>query len=279
MNCLRGNHFIKQCKSNQRCKKCQKPHHALLHVDVPSDQPPANLNGDANSVTSHAVTGIKTDTLMMTCRVIVAGPGGSTIEARALLDSASSSSFVSERLTQSLRLPRTSHNATISGIAGLSHRSPVQSVASFSILAVNSVAKKFDVTVPRITCDLPHQPINFNMEWNHLTNIDLADPHFGQPGRIDVLLGVDIFVQVLCQGRHTGPPGSPVAFETEFGWVLAGEINSSIHKNHISLHHVCLKSGDDILRQFWEIEQQPLSESNLTPEEKTVMQHFKTNHF
>ena len=45
------------------------------------------------------------DSLLMICRVLVHGPNGSSVESRALLDSASSASFVSERLAQSLRLP------------------------------------------------------------------------------------------------------------------------------------------------------------------------------
>jgi hypothetical protein len=61
---------------------------------------------------------------------------------------------------------------------------------------------------------------------------------------------------------------------------LAGEVDSSAtHKRHIASHHAFIESGDDILRKFWEIEQQPLSESSLSPEEKIVMQHYKANHF
>ena len=32
MNCLRPGHFIKQCKSLNCCRKCQKPHHDWLHA-------------------------------------------------------------------------------------------------------------------------------------------------------------------------------------------------------------------------------------------------------
>ena len=42
MNCFSSNHFVKQCKSVHRCKRCQKPHHTLLHVDsVPTSSSPA----------------------------------------------------------------------------------------------------------------------------------------------------------------------------------------------------------------------------------------------
>ena len=36
---------------------------------------------------------------MTTCRVLIAAPNGYSVEVRALLDSASSASFVSEHLT------------------------------------------------------------------------------------------------------------------------------------------------------------------------------------
>ena len=83
------------------------------------------------------------------------------------------------------------------------------------------------LAVPRMTCDLPLHPVSFDSSWHHLEDIDLADPDFGRPGRIDLLLGVDVFVEtLLLQGRRTGPSGTPSAFETEFGWVLAGRLDS-----------------------------------------------------
>ena len=133
-------------------------------------------------------------------------------------------SIISERLAQTLYLPRSSQNVRISGVAGLSHGYPSQSTTSFSISSRLS-EKKINVTaivVQRVTCDLPLYPVPFDVKWKHLTDLQFADPMFGHPGRIDVLLGVDVFTQVLLQGRRIGPPGSPVAFQATFGWVLAG---------------------------------------------------------
>ena len=75
-----------------------------------------------------------------------------------------------------------------------------------------------------------------------------------------------------------GPPNSPVAFETEFGWVLAGKTSLSAPMDHVATHHVALSSGDDILRKFWEMEEPPRSDSALSLEERSVVQHFKDNH-
>ena len=174
MNCFSSNHFVKQCKSVHRCKRCQKPHHTLLHVDsvpinssrvaeppstipissspaailqnVPASSSPATpplainpvappfvlkgvellsvpqseLPRISNVITSAAVW-LKSNTSLMTCRVLVCAPDGTRVEARALLDNGSSVSFVSERLAQTLRLPRTSQRARISGVAGIQY--------------------------------------------------------------------------------------------------------------------------------------------------------------
>ena len=283
LNCLGPGHFVKQCKSLHRCKRCQRPHHTMLHVDRQAPTPSSSLpaEGSETPVVSNAAVALKLNSLLMTCRVMVSAPDGSSIEARAILNSASSASFVSERLAQSLCLPRSTRNARISGIGGISHKSPVQSITTFDISAVRSSSKKIGVTavvVPRVTCNLPLLPIPFNLKWNHLSNLRLADPTFNQPGKIDILLGVDVFVNVLLHGRRFGPPGSPVAFETEFGWVLAGEAESCAPADHVTTYHTALISGDDVLRKFWEIEEKPMSDSTLSPEECTVVHNFRDNH-
>ena len=89
----------------------------------------------------------------MACRVLVDPPDGSTIEARALLDSASSAFVVSERLAQTLCLPRTRQNTKISGVAGLSHTSPLQSIATLKLSSKGSPYQNMEISaivVPRV---------------------------------------------------------------------------------------------------------------------------------
>lgn len=109
-------------------------------------------------------------------------------------------------------------------------------------------------------------------------NTSLADPGFGQPGRINILLGVDVFVDVLLHGRRRGPPEIPTAFETEFGWVLSGCIETNATSNHTVVHvstfHTSVTSGDDILHKFWEVEESPKNATALSLEERTVVRHF-----
>ena len=73
-------------------------------------------------------------------------PDGSLVKARALLDSVSSASFVSERLAQSLNLPRSSQSAHISGVAGLMRTSSIQSITNFNIVTIGQSKERIGIT-------------------------------------------------------------------------------------------------------------------------------------
>ena len=293
LNCLKPGHYVCDCKSHNRCRTCQRPHHSLLHVDskqkdpTPSQPPTQGPTQSTSRVSSNLATGgLGSNALMMICWVLVHSPNGSAMKVRALLDSASSASFVSERLTHLLEFLHVHQDVRISGVAGLSHRSPSHSVVQFSVSPLSSPIEQTRISavvVQRVMCDLPVQPNTPQLSWNHISDITLADPDFGRPGRIDLLLGVDVFVTSLLNGRRVGSPGTPTAFETKFGWVSAGSVESQEQPHHISAHqvathHSTLITGDDLVRKFWGIEEGPGSKIDSSPEEQAVVSHFKENH-
>ena len=113
MICLRHGHFSSQCQSSQGCKKCSGAHHTLLHRDTSKSERatlPKSANVDISKrtpvekVTSNFWNGNQGSVLLMMCQVVIRGPNGSTAEARALLDSGSEASFITERLAQQLCL-------------------------------------------------------------------------------------------------------------------------------------------------------------------------------
>ena len=305
MNCLSANHFVKQCKSVQRCKQCQKPHHTLLHVNTkqvnstpasvvpvvnqPITSPYRSVNPTApefmpNSsvVRSNFATQLKSNTLMMTCRLLVSTTDSACVKARALLDNASSASFVSKRLAQTLRLSCSTQSANITGVAGITHYSSSQSITGFSISPLSSPQKKISITaivVDKVTRDLPFLPVSLREEWSHLHDINLADSDFGRPSKVNILLGIDIFVDVLLHGRRCGAPGTLVALETLFGWLLAGFTDSLLPTVNIATCHAsCSTTGDELIRRFGETEDGPLGDTSLTPEKRLAIKHFETKH-
>ena len=106
-NCLKSGHFSKDCKSNNRCRKWQKLHHILLHSDskqAAENQEHPSTNRErveasslvvAPMVSSYAQYG-SGSVLLMTCQMLVYAPDGTYVQARGLLDSGSSISFVSK---------------------------------------------------------------------------------------------------------------------------------------------------------------------------------------
>ena len=118
--------------------------------------------------------------------------------------------------------------------------------------------------------------------WEHLKDVELADPQFGIPGRIDILLGIEVFASVLRQGWQSGTANSPIAFETDFGWVLAGTASpSAVSHATIIINHVSVNESNDtneILWKFWEIEKSFSVDGPLTAEETIVANHLETSH-
>ena len=103
-------------------------------------------------------------------------------------------------------------------------------------------------------CDIPHDHIPFDSSWDHLSDLELADPELGTPGRINVLLGVYVFVEVLLHSRRVGQPNSPIAIETTFGWIIAGATDTQ-NTEVVSCHTI--PTSDYILKTFWEVEEPP----------------------
>jgi len=126
LNCLSTKHQAKECTSTRSCKECQKRHHTLLHfpdapkLDVQASPSPATATTVAptNDVSSHIVAKAISarQILLATARVRVHSVHGRSQWARALIDQGSASSFITENLVQSLRLPKLNTAVRVTGI-------------------------------------------------------------------------------------------------------------------------------------------------------------------
>ena len=278
-NCLQSGHFAPQCPSDRKCGECRRPHHTLLHSHFERDSAgktasldkkqsvPAKTEDPSAPSASHSShlscpnSGGQRSALMMTCQIAVMTSDGHVTRARALLDCASSTSFVTERLAQRLQLPRQRQRIRVAGIGGSEHTLSSRSVVTLTVANEKSVKvgrligprwKVQAAVLPKVTTKLPASPVSLDKNWKHLSGLRLADPDFGVPGYIDVLLGVDMFCRVVRQGRRQGPPGSPMAIKTCFGWVLSGTIK---HNGRQRRENSCVSlvlASDENLRKFSE---------------------------
>ncbi|XP_046596916.1 uncharacterized protein LOC124294661 [Neodiprion lecontei] len=274
-NCL-GPHQQKDCRSNKTCRVCNGRHHSLLHRNFSSISTAANrgtsqgqaavaqpavqnapISNSASQVSNHSAQPSmikRSPVLLATVQLIASNPEtGERIIARALLDQGSESSFVTESLAQQLRLRR--HQATIPIIGVGAHQSAV--TRGIATLQLKSRA---------------------HTSFSCQTGLNLANPSFAHPSQIDVILGADIYSNIISQGVRRGAPGTPIAQETQFGWVLSGCVSAeaaspsygAIQGFQCSLDHELL----DLVQQFWKQEEvsKPLA---LTSEEERCEQHFR----
>lgn len=67
---------------------------------------------------------------------------------------------------------------------------------------------------------------------------DLTDPDYQRPNKIDVLLGAEIFSQIIQDGIKKSTSGSLVVQQTELGWILSGVVGTEyVRHQFISLYH------------------------------------------
>ena len=117
-----------------------------------------------------------------------------------------------------------------------------------------------------------------------MKELPLADPHFDQPGRIDLLIGCNLLQDILGTDICQGDSHQPVARKTIFGWVIMGRYSLSDVKQECSTKtaNVCnvgaVVSSDDLLQRFWETEEVIVSTPIYTSEEKEVIEHFNSTY-
>ena len=119
-NCLSSGHRTKECRSLSRCKQCSGKHHTTVHRDQASSSIPGVSQPAAEQVTANIAANISNPSvphsMMMTSQVVLEGPKGNRLVARALLDYSASMSLVSSRAVQCLQLPKTNTHISSSGV-------------------------------------------------------------------------------------------------------------------------------------------------------------------
>ncbi|XP_055604027.1 uncharacterized protein LOC129752265 [Uranotaenia lowii] len=270
LNCLSPGHIARFCIKGS-CQSCGRGHHTLLHAGPPISQfcseqlrVPQQVNPDNQTQISHnpsqsmdnllssnatdypstshssiTPTNPKTfsNTVLLTTAVVMIEDGdGNTIPARALLDSGSQLCFMTEKIAQSLKFHRRQQYLPVEGI-GQSNTCSIQSVlASIRSRYSNFRSKlKFNV-LPKVTSDLPGKKIDIG-SWNIPAGLNIADPNFQNPGSIDLILGAEVFYDLLLEGRHKLNDVGPTLQNTHLGWIVSGKVPKEFHVQRTKLEY------------------------------------------
>lgn len=280
--------------------RCGKKHHTLLHNEVQpsqinlqsssqsitekssssntqastSKESPSNSQSKPCSYITHtenltesnlsncyrATANTSLGKILPTALIEVRDRFGSWHIARALLDSASTHSFVTSSFVNRLHLPRKSAKFSVTtlnniescgtkGITDMLIRSRWDNGFSCNVNAL---------VLTSITTSLPAQSIDMH-QMQHIHSLQLADPTFHQPNPIDILLGCDHFFMCLTDGKRFENQDLPVAQNSKLGWLIGGSFPTSSSLDVITMmscpEHVDI---DKTLQRFWEVEELPI---------------------
>ncbi|GFV94035.1 integrase catalytic domain-containing protein [Trichonephila clavipes] len=197
-------------------------------------------------------------------------------EVKVILDSGSTSNFLTRSLCDLIGLKKYKTNVSVSRLNKTVI--PIDSRVSVSISnKEGSYIKTLDFfLVPTITEDLvPTTKIDFNL--NNIPNLKLADKNFNIPERVQMLLGAEVFYELMLPGQFK-MEGSNVIFQnTVFGFIIFGSTSADAKgKEHCGF----IQAADNLehsIKKFWEIENVEIDYIK-TSELDICEDHFKNTH-
>lgn len=292
-NCLSPNHMLNKCPSKHNCSQCGQRHHTLLHrpsqpatqtqkVSTEQSQVQAQTSFQTNTqfISASIRNQLHPKVLLATAIIQIVNPiDNRTLNVRALLDQGSEITIISEQVVQSLHLPRRS---TCAEIIGVGHGASNKCKYTAEFVLSSLVDPEFKIFVDRsyvldrLTSKLPTQSIQPE-DWSHIHHLTLADPTYFKPSQIDMIIGADIYAQIILPDVRIGSPNQPIAQNTHLGWILSGKTQSNespadcITCNHTSLEFTT------IIQKFFELESVP-NDSPISSEDKWCEEHFKQTH-
>lgn len=218
-NCLRDDHGTNPCPAS-RCRRCDQAHHTLLHDGLHRQS--------SNQLSSMLSYNDCSSVLLATAVVHVFDTSGEPQSVRAILDSASQGCFITEYLRSRLNLPPEPINHTLYGIVG--NPTTLSEVVKITLQSrFTSYRKQVQCAVlDKISDPLPQRDINI-VDWNMEPYKPLADETFNTPSDVNLLIGANIFFDLLYAEKGDLGPTRPVLQNTKLGWIISGNFGPVIH--------------------------------------------------
>lgn len=290
-NCFASSHTVNKCQRSTCCRRCGRRHHSLLHLE--KGQNLLNNNPQLKYSTNHtneqpepkheslvanfAKRESKNHEVLLATAIVKAKTRNEcTHLLRALIDQGSQASFISESTAQLLGLKRIVVKGEVSGLGD--GKTTFKNKVKLNIISCHSsyTTQVNAYVLKSLTSCIPSARI-IRDDLLDIKSITLADPKYDKPGRIDILLGAEVYGDILLEGVIRNTPGGPIAQNTEFGWIVSGRVKEASHMpaNPISLFVSCRE--DELLKRFWELEAEPdnILQKKLTTNEQKCEELFE----
>ncbi|XP_045777844.1 uncharacterized protein LOC123875840 [Maniola jurtina] len=299
-NCLREGHSHFNCRLGG-CRFCKRKHNSILHrqSSLHYIQPPTQTSTSSSSSQSRegtttslptsnikvprhnslpssssgptdmkdpscvvSMSSVSSNQALLSTALVKVTTNGKSFTLKALLDSGSQSSFITEAARTKIGLPTVKNY--LRSVCGLNNS--VIKITEHCNIVIHSTYNTFSMPVrcyiiPLITDKLPQ--VNINIESLQIPNhIHLADPNFFVSSEVDMLLGADVFWDLLCSSRFKLGLHMPTLQETQLGWIVAGPMGGK-RSNTSDIYCNFSKEIQQQLSKFWELEEVPAETSSF----------------
>ena len=214
-NCLWTGHRVEDCHRNVLCgiNGCSVKHSRFLHQ---------------NNIIGNAVGNTEASNV---CMPIVRVITNKVPDIYCILDTGSSSSFISANLVSKLRLPTTPTSINLETL-----NNTMSKKTDLVNLTVDSVNHDFSVDMENIlvTDSIPTRSYNVDVEaYSHLQDLDIINTCHQ---RVDLLIGQDYARCFRPLDVRSGNENEPYAVKTPLGYVLNGASSSDVSHNSTVSH-------------------------------------------
>lgn len=279
------------CRSTYKCRTCNRNHPSLLHFvrkekaeekeQLQRQQPDKEQTPSTSGILVSAPVPAKIATksshvFLATALVMVRDKNGGRRHCRAILDSGSQGNFVLKRCTNLLQLTYKKSLLPISGIRDNRLRAK-----SCSELKIESRTSEFSIRIscyvlPNIVGDIASCPEPAD-GWGIPGSVSpfLAYPDFHRPQGIDLLIDGGSFFDVLGTKKIPLNIGSVTLHESNFGWLVTGELSSYQAPTLFSVGQT-VEEDWKVLSSIEEASYgRALRANKRCQEEQKTVQHFK----
>ena len=221
--------------------------------------------------------------LLQTARALALNEDGRrSSNVRVLFDTGSQRSYITDNLTDRLRLkPPGKERIHLDTFGDYNFRSKTCNVVAVCLRRPNEseVITIRALSFPTICSSLPNL-VKLD-EFPHLSGLDLADPPSSGPEGIDILIGFDYYWNIVGEEVVWGDSG-PTVVSSKLGWLLSGTIPTDTHysstMSHLALCQVpavSVQSGHTdylkaTLKSLWETESVGIKEPCDTDSSKEL---------
>jgi len=260
-SCLGSKHTRNICRCSQKCKHCNKPHHALLHTD---EMTASTIRAKQNHCdgASQTVASVKSFALkpnagvrLMVAPVRVFNDDGSRfVDTYCFLDNGSQVNICSQRLTDKLHANGANVTQKITGIPG--SREINSPLVSLRVKGLKESAT-FSLSEVSVMKDLPDISSSIPRDSQLRSYEQLHGLHFPEVSEscIDLLIGAGaVQVHSVVDARVGSRRSQPTAFKTGVGWVLMGPDELMPPNKECYLCLSCCDNGrlNDKMQQLFE---------------------------